>query len=214
MTDSVDKELEAYHQTKEYKDFSNEMGRKMYFCTQYRNRTRRDFTKLQNDSLKSIEKLESLRLSSGNDIQLAETRLLWEKILDMAGMYVDWCDRADKMAEERKSTRRKFMLYKSKKANRTLFKLKFFIPAEKKYHLGYYMIFGQLSYKKQKCRWYGPKYSYKGYELIDSGTYGKRQRDFKDVLLTFKGKKTIKVHFTPRGDSRYGLWAQVVNKEE
>ena len=157
-----------------------DFNRKINFNKKFRDKVRRDFLKLRDESIKIIENTPHVQT-----LKESKDRLLAESFLDLAINYVKFCDKAERHQKFYNQTG-KFVLYR--KGNEFVFNNK--TVRDKKLKEGN-LIFSKGLPKSTQKRAVLKKFAMdlSEYNQIDSGKYHLKQTDFYNGHFHFWGKK-------------------------
>jgi hypothetical protein len=207
MNEEEEFDFEKYRKSKEYKESVRKLNYNLYFNNKYRQELKKDFVELESSSLKNLKQLKKFNQS---DIQTRKTTLLWEGLLDLAGVMRESYERAEQYNRDKILKNAKFVLYAKKSAKKLIFKNTYYKVSEEKNKTAYFVVGGKDKKGRTKGGVIRKRISLKGYPEIDRGRFWQKVTDFRELRFTFRGKKTYKYKCTARAKDGDKLWVEVI----
>jgi len=183
--DKKDNWFEKYRKTKEYREKIWKERNKLCFDTRYRNKYRRDNIELRNNALAQLEKIE--KLNAPNDYQLRKTKVLWEQILDLAGIFLEDCETAEYNHKTLQLKNCRYQLNKKRSGKGYLFEYSF-LNSKSKQRTKYLIIKNEIVTQGFESFRVRDKWSKVGYKKVDEGSFLFKIKNFEEVQFNFHGK--------------------------
>lgn len=174
------------------KTFQNDI----YFNNRKRKSLKTNFLKIQKNILSGPDFSDKPILKKE-----FEEREFKTSMLNLSVVGLDFIKSAEEFDKDTKFTKCKFELYK--KDNSHVFKTTFFKPLKNENKTSF-LVFAKGLPNGTKKKAYIEKVSYElmGYEIIGRGTFKQKIKNFKEIKLTFRGKKL-----------EYNFLLELINKD-
>jgi len=180
------------------------MNRDIYFNKKRRRVFKKSFLETQKEILENEDFSVKPVLKEEYD-----KRMLTTSMLAFTVSWLETIEKAEKYDKKVYLTDSKFILYRKEMS--VVFKATFLKPLLDNKVKTSFLCFPQGFPRKTKKKTFiykdGRKFSLKGYEEIDSGTFKQKVLDYKDISLKYKGKKDhYNFKLTLINDEKQSYW--------